>query len=116
MTLLSIVLAFLVLRSALSWVYYLVLTLVLMGIVLALKMRFLRTGVPQVGQERLPEADSQARGWRSLLTLFGLLIAVMLLPLLLARFHPEGWFVGLISYTSGVSGAEVVFFFITRRS
>lgn len=116
-TALSIILALLLLKSPLLLLYYLVLTLVLTAVVLALKIRFLRMRVPGVREEELSETESRAHRWRSLLILFGLLMVFLFLPLLLAKFvHPESWFVSLISYTSGVSTAEVVFFLITRKS
>ena len=115
MTVVSIIFALLLLKSLLSFLYYLGLTIVLVAVVLVLKMRFLYVGMPESSEEKLSEAESTMRNWKALLILFGVLIVSMLLPLLLARFHPEIWFIGLISYVSGVSVAEVLFFLITRR-
>lgn len=115
MTVLSIILALLLLKSLVSFLYYLGLTIVLAAVVLVLKMRFLYVKMPESSEERLSEAESTMQNWKALLILFGVLIMSMLLPLLLARFHPEIWFIGLISYVSGVSVAEVLFFLVSRR-
>lgn len=115
MTVLSIILALLLLKSLLSFLYYLGLTIVLIAVVLVLKIRFLRMEVSGAREENESETESKMQNWKSLLILFGVLIMSISLPLLLARFHPEIWFIGLISYISGVSVAEILFFLITRR-
>ena len=115
LTVLSIILAFLALRSLLSFLYYLGLTIVLVAVVLVLKMRFFSVEMSESSDEESSETESKMQSWKSLLILFGVLIISILLPLLLARFHPEIWFIGLISYISGVSVAEILFFLITRR-
>lgn len=115
MTMLSIILALLLLKSLVSFLYYLGLTIVLVAVVLVLKMRFFYVEMPESSEENSSEAESTMQNWKALLILFGALIISMLLPLLLAKFHPEIWFIGLISYVSGVSVAEVLFFLISRR-
>jgi len=115
LTVLSIILAFLLLRSLLSFLYYLGLTIVLVAVFLVLKMRFFSVEMSESSEEESSETASKMQNWKSLLILFGVLIISILLPLLLARFHPEIWFIGLISYISGVSVAEILFFLITRR-
>jgi len=115
LTVLSIILAFLALRSLLSFLYYLGLTIVLIAVVLALKMLFFSVEMVEPSDEEPSETESKMQNWKSLMMLFGLLVICILLPLLLARFHPEIWFIGLISYVSGVSVAEVLFFLIARR-
>lgn len=115
LTVLSIILAFLILRSLLSFLYYLGLTIVLVVVVLVLKMRFLSVEMSESSEEESSEIESKMQNWKSFLILFGVLIMSILLPLLLARFHPEIWFIGLISYVSGVSVAEILFFLIARR-
>jgi len=115
LTVLSIILAFLALRSLLSFLYYFGLTIVLVAVVLVLKTRFLSVEMSESSEEESSETESKMQNWKSLLILFGVLIISILLPLLLARFHPEIWFIGLISYISGVSVAEILFFLITRR-
>jgi len=115
LTVLSIILAFLLLRSLLSFLYYLGLTIVLVAVVLVLKMRFFSVEMSKSSEEESSEAESKMQNWKSFLILFGVLIMSILLPLLLARFHPEIWFICLISYISGVSVAEILFFLTTRR-
>jgi len=115
MTVLSIILALLLLESLLSFLYYLGFTIVLVAVVLVLKMRFFYMEMPESSEEKLSETESKMQNWKSILILFGVLIISISLPLLLARFHPEIWFIGLISYISGVSIAEVLLFLITRK-
>lgn len=115
MTVLSIILALLLLKSLLSFLYYLGFTIVLVAVVLVLKMRFFYMEMPESSEEKLSETESKMQNWKSILILFGVLIISISLPLLLARFHPEIWFISLISYTSGVSIAEVLLFLITRK-
>lgn len=115
MTVLSIIFALLLLKSLVSFLYYLGLTIVLVAVVLVLKMRFLYVKMPESSEEKLSETESTMQNWKALLILFVVLIMSMLLPLLLARFYPEIWFIGLIGYISGVSVAEVLFFLISRR-
>jgi len=115
MTALSIILAILLLRSLLSFLCYLGLTVVLVAAVLALKMHFFHARMSESSEEKESETESEMQSWKTLLLLFGILVISIFLPLLLARFHPEIWFISLISYISGVSVAEVLFFLITRR-
>jgi len=115
-TVLSLILALLMLGDrSLSLLYYLVLTVLLTAAVLTLKMRFSRVKTRDPLGEDLSETESGGQRWRSLLMLFGMLIVFLLLPLLLAPVHPEFWFISLISYTTSVSTAEVLFFLITKK-
>lgn len=114
---LSIILALLILPGdPVSLLYYLVLTAIVTSVVLALKMRFLRVRSLEPSKEELSETESGVQSWKPLLILIGVLIVSLTLPLLLARYHPEFWFISLISYTSSVSIAEVLFFLIIRKS
>ncbi len=115
-TVMSIILALLILHTEpISLFYCLVLTVLLIGVVLALKMRFLRVRTPERSGGELSETESGGLGWRSLLISVVVLIALLSLPLALARFNPVFWFISLISYTASVSMAEVLFFLITRK-
>lgn len=110
----STILALLVLKSPLLLLSYLIFTLILAAIVLLLKMRFLSMRRPDPSEEST-ETVSWAQRWGPLLSLFVVMIAFVSLPLLLARFNPQIWFVSLVSYSSGVSIAEALFFLKTRR-
>lgn len=114
MTVLSIILAILLLENPLSFLYYLGLTIVLVAVVLALKMHFMHLKMPESSEEE-SETESKMQNRKALLVLFGVLIVSISLPLLLARFDPEIWFVVLISYVSGVSVAEILFFLIAAK-
>lgn len=116
-TVMSIILALLILHTQpISLFYCLVLTVLLIGVVLALKMRFLRVRTPEPSGGELSETESGGLRWRSLLISVVVLIALLSLPLVLARLiDPLFWFISLISYTASVSAAEVLFFLITRK-
>lgn len=113
----SIILALLILHTQpISLFYCLVLTVLLIGVVLALKMRFLRVRTPEPSGGELSEKESVGLRWRSLLISVVVLIALLSFPLVLARLiDPLFWFISLISYTASVSAAEVLFFLITRK-
>ncbi len=103
------------LKELISALYYVILTTFLAVIVLALKMRFSRTRLFESYEDEMDETQSSSPSRKPLLVLSVALFGVLLIPLLLARFQPELWLASLISYTSGVSIAEVLFFLITRR-
>lgn len=111
---LSVILAILMLRELVSLFMYVIFTVLLAVAVLALKMRFLRVSMAEPSDEELFETESGGQTLKSLLIMVVVLIAIISVPLLLGRFWPELWFVSLISYTSSVSVAEVLFFLITR--
>lgn len=110
----STILALLVLKSPLLLLSYLIFTLILAAIVLLLKMRFLSMRRPDLSEEST-ETVSWAQRWGPLLSLFVVMIAFVSLPLLLAKFNPQIWFVSLVSYSSGMSIAEALFFLKTRH-
>ena len=114
-TILSVVLAILMLRDLVSALYCVILTTILAVIVLAFKMRFLRTRLFESYEDELDETKIGSASRKPFLVLIVALFGVLLIPLLLARFQPELWFASLISYTSGVSVAEILFFLVTRR-
>lgn len=111
---LSVILAILMLRELVSLFMYVILTVLLAVAVLALKMRFLRVSMAEPSDEELFETESGGQTLKSLLIMVVVLVAIISVPLVLGRFWPELWFVSLISYTSSVSVAEVLFFLITR--
>ena len=116
LTVLSIILAFLLFWGRLlSFLYYLGLTAVLITVAVKLKTRFFYAEMRESSEERMSTTESKMQNWKALLILAGILIASMLLPLALAKFHPEIWLIGVISYISGVSIAEVLFFLTSRK-
>ena len=116
LTVLSIILAFLLFWGRLlSFLYYLGLTAVLITVAVKLKTRFVYAEMRESSEERMSTTESKMQNWKALLILAGILIASMLLPLALAKFHPEIWLIGVISYISGVSIAEVLFFLTSRK-
>jgi hypothetical protein len=109
----SIVLAILALKNVILLLYYLLVTFLLVVVVFTLKMRYI-SRIFESQEEKLSETEDRASRWKSLLLLVTLVILFLLLPLFLAKFHPEVWFLSLISYASGVSIAEVIFFWKTK--
>lgn len=108
LTVLSVILAILILPKLELLLSYLLLSALLTAILLAFKMRFLR-------HSEVSETESSAFGLRSLLILVIVLVVALAVPLLLAPLYPELWFISLISYTTSVSVAEVLSFLIIKK-
>lgn len=112
---LSVILAFLILKDMdISLLLYYILSVVLLtAIALVLKIRF---SSARGHEEDLAKEDWEPIGLRGLLILFCVLTVFILSPLLLARFLPSSvWFILLISFISGVSLSDLLFYlYITR--
>ena len=112
---LSMILAFLILKDVdISLLLYYILSAVLItAIALALKIRF---SSAREHEEDLAKEDEEPIGLRTLLILFCVLTIIIMSPLLLARFLPSSvWFILLISFISGGSLSDLLFYlYITR--
>lgn len=112
---LSVILAFLILKDVdISLLLYYMLSVVLITVIaLVLKIRFSSVR----GHEKdLAKEEGEPIGLMKLLILFCVLTMFIMTPLLLVRFLPSSvWFILLISFISGVSLSDLLFYlYITR--
>ncbi len=112
MVVLSVILAFLLLREPFWLVYCFISVAIATAAIYFLKTRF----------SFLPEADDSQESLKSrtrlrALLFFLMLLAVFLVPLVFAMFlDPYVWFILIISFTSGISLAEVFVYLQTARA
>ena len=113
---LSVIMAvLLLLGKPIHFLLYCICTLFIALAVFVLDVRFLLVKVSAPSGEESPPTKKGASQWKPLLLLFGILLAALIIPLLLARIlPPEIWFVLIVSLTSGASIAEMLFYFKTR--
>jgi hypothetical protein len=107
LTILSIIIAGLLLQSnSYRLLYYGLLTAAITAVVFELKTHFAGWNTSfQSAQESL----------KPVVVLFLLLFAVLIVPLALAYFLPaEVWVILIVSFTTGLSLSEVVFYFSRR--
>jgi len=113
---LSVILAVLLLQGNLiHFLYYFICTLLIAPAIFVFNVRFLIAKASKPSREKILPTEKGASQWKTLLLLFGILIVSMIVPLFLAQvLPPEIWFVLIISFTSGASIAEVLFYFHMR--
>lgn len=116
----SVILALVLLQSSLYYLLYYVLSVLAMSIlILALKIHFSGRVKPT------SESDSDktnslepSRGitsWKTLFAIFFILLACLLLPIALAVIlPPEVWIILIVSLTTSISVAEVLFYLYSR--
>lgn len=110
MVVLSVILAFLLLRDPFWLAYCFTSIIIATAAIYILKTRFSFLPEAEDSQEAL---KSRTR-WRALL-FFLLLLAIFIVPLVFAMFlDPYIWFILIISFTSGISLAEVFVYLQTR--
>lgn len=95
--------------------YYFFFTIILTVATFLLKMYL----YPLLMKEKFETEKNQARidrtPWKALLLVFCMLIALIMIPLLLALFLSGPlWIILLLSFTTGVSISEIVLYFHTR--
>lgn len=120
LSILSIVLAILLFNEK-PWLfaYYFIVTIFVAATVFAVKHHILSNRATKLANNNsLKNAEEEPeRGPRRrllILTFVGL-ISILITPLLLTRvLDPASWFILLISYTTGVSGAEILLYLYTR--
>ncbi len=115
----SVILAFLLLQNTLLLAYYVLSTVLIAVTVSLVKIRSLThplfSSSPKIPQQDSLEAEGKRVSWKVLLLVFCMLLAALFTPLFLAWILPgEAWFVLVISFTSGVSIAEVLFYLYLR--
>lgn len=115
----SVILAFLLLQNTLLLFYYVSSASLIAAIVFLLKIRSLNRPL-FANAQRIQKKDSlqpedERVSWKVLILVFMMLLAALFIPLFLAWVLPgEAWFVLIISFTSGVSIAEVLFYLYLR--
>lgn len=91
--------------------YYLLSTSLITIATFLLKVRL----YPLISEERL-ETEQDQTPKRILILTFCMLIAVLFVPLILAGFlSGASWFTLIVSYASGVSISEIIFYFSCTR-
>lgn len=102
---LSAILAFLILDSPYTWLLpYSICTSIVTVIVFIFKNHLFQT----------EESGERTSTWKALLVLL-VFVACLFLPLLLAGIlDPHIWFILLVSFMSGFSTSEVIFYLHTR--
>ncbi len=101
---LSVILAFLLLREVFWLAFYFVSMIIMTVTIYFLKTHFSFREI----ENSTKETPSNRAPWKTLIFYFLIVLGVVTVPLLLARFlDPYVWFTLLISFTSGISIAEV---------
>jgi len=82
-----------------------------------LRIRLFSIGTPKQPEDNLSQTEESHSTFGILIVMFSALLAFLLLPLLLAKLlDPYSWFILMISLTSGLSIAEILFHFQTQRN
>lgn len=112
---LAVILAFLLLETPLRLLCYFVSTFIITVATFLLRIRLSHIKMSQL-EQTLPETKKSAHGLKRLLLMLLALITFLALPLLLAKvLDPYVWFTLLISFMTGLSFAEILFYLYTRR-
>lgn len=113
---LSIILALLLLQDHLqSLLYYLLFTIIMVAIVFTLRIRLPPFKMSEPTKENLFETKKWTQRWKAPLLLLVMLIALFVLPLLLAwALDPYVWFILMVGFITGFSVAEILFYIYTR--
>lgn len=122
-TILSVFLAFLLLKISTLLLYYIFLTFLITALIFALKIGvislyisklwtfFQRSTATTKKKEEISETPKKGINWRASLLFLVVAISVLFFPLILAKFlDPYVWFLLLISFTSGISISEIAFY------
>lgn len=111
----SLILALLLWETPLFLVGYFFSVFIIAIAIFLLRIRLSRTEMPKTGQTP-SETEKGTHGLRKLVLTFLALITFLALPLALSRvLDPYVWFTLLISFMTGLSLAEIIFYLYTRR-
>jgi hypothetical protein len=115
----SVILALLLLQNVPLLAYYVLTTVIITASVFVLKMRLYTrpklAEAPPDEEQILVKSEKRRGSWKMLLLVFCMLLTALFVPLFLAWVLPsEAWFVLIISFTSGVSIAEVLLYLYMR--
>lgn len=110
-TVLSLILAFLLLQTPTLILRYFASTLIITTLVFILKRRYFYSRIRE-NYKDATEGDSEApSSWKPVILLFLVMIIVLVFPLFLAGFLDSyTWFIFIISLTSGISISEVALY------
>jgi len=105
---LSIALALMLLETLMLLLSYFITTFIVTAVTFFIKLHLLA-----IGTREAPETDTQypkrTPRWKAPILFFLLLIVCIFLPLFLAGFlNPYVWFIFMVSFTSGLSIAEIL--------
>lgn len=94
--------------------YYFISTFILTAATFLLKVRLYPLLTEEPTQTQPSKNEGEKTMWKTFLLALSMLIVAFLIPLLLAGFlSPVVWFILLISFTSGVSISEIIFYLKT---
>lgn len=114
----SLILALTLLAPIPQLCYYLVSTAIIAATLFKIRTHLLtrsQSKTPEPPQGDLLGTEKDTRQLKRLLLIFVISVLLFALPLLLARFlDPYVWFILLMSCITGVSAAEILFYFYTR--
>ena len=111
-TVLSIIIALLLLQDHVQYLfYYFLFTLIMTAIVFTLRTRLPPLRMEEPMQENLFESKKWTERWKIPLLMFIMLTLLFLLPLLLAGvLNPYVWFTLMVGSTTGLSVADILFY------
>jgi hypothetical protein len=115
----SVILALLLLQNVPLLAYYLLTTAIITASMFVLKMHLYtrpKLAETQTNKEQMSvKGEKRPGSWKTLMLVFCMLLAALFVPLFLAWVLPsEAWFVLIISFTSGISIAEVLLYLHMR--
>lgn len=114
---LTVALAILLLQDPILLLYYFVSTLFITVVTVMLRTRLFSIGTRKQPEDKLSQTEESHSTFGILIVMFLALLAFLLLPLLLAKLlDPYSWFILMISLASGLSIAEISFYFRTQRN
>jgi hypothetical protein len=113
---LAILLALLLLQDHVqSLLYYLLFSIIMVAIAFTLRIRLPPLRMSEPTQENLFETKKWTQRWKAPLLMFIMLIALFLLPLILAwALDPYTWFILIVGFITGLSASEILFYLYTR--
>lgn len=113
---LAILLALLLLQDHVQFLlYYLLFSIVMVAIAFTLRIRLPPLRMSEPTQENLFETKKWTQRWKAPLLMFIMLIALFLLPLILAwALDPYTWFILIVGFITGLSASEILFYLYTR--
>lgn len=112
----SIFIAILLLHAYAEWpllyMYFFVSTLIVATATYVLRIRFFRIGKAELQKDDFTKMEEKRAAWKAWMPFLLTLLAALLVPMLLSRvLDPKSWFILIVSLTSGISIAEIVFYF-----
>ena len=115
----SVLLAVLILHSYPEWLLlylrYFIFTFIITTVAYLLKLRLFTVEVAKLQKRDSYKTEENHTSWKPLTLLFLTVLAFLFVPILLAGvLDPKTWFTLIASITSGISIAEILFYFHAR--